>query len=68
MVLFWSIVVTLVMFQDPSGTGGLKPSDDIFGIQPKNQVEVFVASDISEEVKEGVTETLALAVPCRCCC
>ena len=37
-------------------------SGNLFDIQPKNQVEVFVASDVPDSVKRGVTETLALAV------
>ena len=62
MILFWSIVASLAMFQNASGVEKKEPPEDIFGIQPENQVEVFVASDISEEVRAGVTETLALAV------
>ena len=62
MILFLSIFATFVIFQDASVVGKKQPSDDMFGIQPENQVEVFVASDISKEVKASVTETLALAV------
>ena len=35
---------------------------NLFDIQPKNQVEVFVADDVPDSVKKGVTDTLAMAV------
>ena len=62
MNVFLSLFVTLVTFQNGPCAGFIEPQDDLFGIQPKNQVEVFAASDLSKEVKEGVTETLAMAV------
>ncbi|MCH2180107.1 MAG: hypothetical protein MK106_15020 [Mariniblastus sp.] len=57
-----SILATFALFQDVNDAQAKSRQDDLFGIQPKNQVEVFVASDLPQAVKDGVTDTLAMAV------
>lgn len=62
MRLLIAILVTLGFPQGATASPQTAIEGNLFGIQPKNQVEVFVAADVPESVRRGVTETLAVAV------
>ncbi len=60
-VIAGAIVFVLHWASTPSSTLKLSPTN-LFGVKQENQTEVFIASDVSQAVEQGVKETLAAAV------
>ena len=56
-----SLLVTVASGQETSGRATQSPTN-LFGIEQRNQTEVFVAADVSKKVAQAVKDTLAVAV------
>ena len=62
MSFYFAILMMVGFVQENEPAPQAVVPTNLFGIKQENQIEVFVASDVSEAVETGVTETLALAV------
>ena len=58
---FFLLMFTTVGGQESVSRPALDPTN-IFGVEQRNQTEVFVASDVSRKVEQAVKDTLAVAV------
>ena len=58
---FFLLMFAIVSGQESVSRPALDPTN-IFGVEQRNQTEVFVASDVSRKVEQAVKDTLAVAV------